>query len=102
MYKGWISIVLVVAKFLKPIGGQESSPVIYPRAENQSAELNPPVVTSTISTISTIKRNDWWPPSAPEIVTQTSPYTELQQPIPPTYYVPGKLFFAINIIIILN
>ncbi|XP_063973069.1 uncharacterized protein LOC135160452 isoform X2 [Diachasmimorpha longicaudata] len=83
-------IVLATALFLlQPAEAQEVVTVI-PQVSQNPSELAPPVVTSTISTVSTLKRNDWWPPSAQDVVTQTSPYTtELQHSMPPTYYAPA-------------
>ncbi|XP_063973070.1 uncharacterized protein LOC135160452 isoform X3 [Diachasmimorpha longicaudata] len=85
-------IVLATALFLlQPAEAQEVVTVI-PQVSQNPSELAPPVVTSTISTVSTLKRNDWWPPSAQDVVTQTSPYTtELQHSMPPTYYAPGAM-----------
>lgn len=94
-----ISIVLGAVQFLhlRPLAAahqQVLSGVVPPVSENQSVELTLPAVTT--STVSTLKRNDWWPPSAQDVVTQTSPYhpTQLQQSaVPPIYYSPGNFYY---------
>ncbi|XP_011313188.1 uncharacterized protein [Fopius arisanus] len=85
-------MVLVVVLFLlQLIETQQVISAVSGLAENQSELASP--VTSTISTISNLKRNDWWPPSSQDVVTQISPYTtELQHSVPPSYYIPAPLY----------